>query len=57
MCVLVVSLIYSYDKASKIALHAHATGTTLREAAVALGHVTEEQFDLWVKPENMLGER
>jgi len=46
-----------YDKASKIALHAHATGTTLREAAVALGHVTEEQFDLWVKPENMLGER
>ncbi|XP_038071660.1 fumarate hydratase, mitochondrial-like isoform X2 [Patiria miniata] len=44
-----------YDKAAKIAKHAHANGTTLKEAALALGHVTEEQFDQWVRPELMLG--
>ncbi len=44
-----------YDKAAAIAKKAHAEGTTLKEAALALGHVTAEQFDAWVKPEDMTG--
>ncbi|TDI40156.1 MAG: class II fumarate hydratase [Acidobacteria bacterium] len=44
-----------YDKAAAIAKKAHAEGTTLREAALALGHVTGEQFDQWVRPLNMVG--
>jgi fumarate hydratase class II len=43
-----------YDKAAKVARHAHATGTTLREAAVALGYVTGDDFDRWVRPEDMV---
>ncbi len=43
-----------YDKAAQIAKHAHSNGTTLREAALALGFVTGEQFDQWVKPEDMV---
>jgi fumarate hydratase class II len=46
-----------YDKAARIARHAHATGKTLREAALELGHVTAEQFDAWVRPEAMVGRR
>jgi len=46
-----------YDNAAKIAKHAHKHGLTLRAAALALGLVTGEQFDLWVKPEAMLGPR
>ncbi len=45
-----------YDRAAKIARHAHATGTTLREAALELGFVTAAQFDEWVRPERMVGE-
>jgi len=44
-----------YDKAAQIAKKAHAEGKTLREAALALGHVTAEQFDQWVRPEKMVG--
>jgi fumarate hydratase class II len=44
-----------YDKAAQIAKKAHKEGTTLKEAAVALGHVTAEQFDAWVQPEDMVG--
>jgi fumarate hydratase, class II len=44
-----------YDKAAKVAKKAHADGTTLREAAIALGFVTGEDFDQWVKPELMVG--
>ena len=44
-----------YDKAAKIAKKAHAEGTTLKEAALELGFLTEEQFAEWVKPEDMLG--
>ncbi|XP_077159987.1 fumarate hydratase, mitochondrial [Paroedura picta] len=44
-----------YDKAAKIAKTAHKEGTTLKEAAVKLGFLTAEQFDQWVKPEDMLG--
>ena len=46
-----------YDKAAQIAKKAHREGTTLREAALALGHVTAEQFDAWVRPERMVGRR
>jgi fumarate hydratase, class II len=46
-----------YDKAAKIAKHAHAKGITLRESALALGFLTAEQFDTWVKPEDMVGEK
>jgi fumarate hydratase class II len=42
-----------YDKAAQIAKKAHKEGTTLREAALASGHVTAEQFDAWVRPERM----
>jgi len=44
-----------YDKAAFIAKKAHKEGTSLREAAVASGHLTAEQFDQWVVPENMVG--
>jgi len=39
-----------YDKGAQIAKKAHAEGTTLREAALALGHLTAEEFDRWVDP-------
>ena len=45
-----------YDKAAAIAKKAHKEGTTLKEAALALGHLTAEQFDSWVRPENMIGD-
>jgi fumarate hydratase class II len=43
-----------YDKAAKIAKTAHAEGLTLREAALASGFVTADQFDAWVRPEAMI---
>ncbi len=46
-----------YDKAAKIAKKAWAEGTTLREAALELGFLTEEEFDRWVDPSKMLGPR
>jgi fumarate hydratase class II len=46
-----------YDNAAKIAKKAHAEGTTLKEAALALGLLTSEQFDQWVRPEQMTGPR
>ncbi|HSV28304.1 MAG TPA: class II fumarate hydratase [Candidatus Omnitrophota bacterium] len=45
-----------YDKAAAIAKAAHAQGLSLREAAVAAG-VTEDQFDAWVRPQEMVGPR
>ncbi|MBY0426932.1 MAG: class II fumarate hydratase [Cytophagales bacterium] len=44
-----------YENAAKIAKTAHKEGKTLREAAISLGLVTNEQFDQWVKPEDMTG--
>lgn len=44
-----------YEKAAKIAKTAHKNGTTLREEAINLGFVTPEQFDQWVRPEDMVG--
>ncbi len=46
-----------YDKAAEIAKKAHKEGTTLREAALATGYVTGEQFDQWVRPADMVGPR
>ena len=43
-----------YDRAAAIATKAHAEGLTLREAALASGHVTAEQYDRWVRPEDMV---
>ena len=43
-----------YDNAAKIAKKAHTEGTTLKQAALALGLVSEQQFDEWVKPEEMV---
>ena len=44
-----------YDKAAAIAKKAHHEGTTLREAALALGFVTAEEFDAWIDPSKMTG--
>ncbi|CAM1353290.1 MULTISPECIES: class II fumarate hydratase [Tenacibaculum] len=44
-----------YYKAAEIANTAHQNGTTLKEEAVRLGYVTPEQYDEWVKPEDMTG--
>ncbi len=44
-----------YYKAAEIANTAHANGTTLKEEAVRLGYVTPEEYDEWVKPEDMIG--
>jgi fumarate hydratase class II len=46
-----------YDKAAEVAKKAYAEGTTLKQAAEALGHVTPEEFDRRVRPEDMLGPR
>ena len=46
-----------YDKAAKVAKKAHAEGTSLKEAAVALGFLTAEEFDKFVRPEQMIGPR
>lgn len=43
-----------YYKAAEIAQTAHKNATTLKEAAVALGYITPEDFDAWVKPEDMV---
>lgn len=44
-----------YEKAAKIAKTAHENGTTLKEEALNLGYLTEEEFDKWVRPEEMVG--
>lgn len=44
-----------YENAAAIAKKAHKEGTSLREAAIALNLLTSEQFDEWVKPEEMIG--
>ena len=46
-----------YDKAAKIAKKAHEAGTTLREAALELDYLTNEEFDQWVRPEEMTGSK
>lgn len=46
-----------YDNAAKAAKKAHHEGTTLKEAAMALGLLSSEQFDQWVRPEDMIAPR
>jgi len=55
MLVTALNPVIGYDAAAKIAKHAHAQGTTLREAAVDLGLLTGERFDEVVRPEQMVG--
>jgi fumarate hydratase, class II len=55
MLVTALSPVIGYDRAADIAHRAHETGTTLREAALASGHVTGEQFDKVVVPSTMVG--
>ena len=43
-----------YDKAAEIAKKAYKEGTSLREAALELGYLTDQQFDEWVRPQDML---
>ena len=44
-----------YDNSAKIAKHAHEQGLTLRQSAIDLKILTDEDFDNWVKPQNMIG--
>ena len=44
-----------YDKSAEIAKKAHKEGTTLKQAALALGHLTADEFDKWVDPGKMIG--
>jgi fumarate hydratase class II len=55
MLVTALSPHIGYDKAAEIAKKAHREGTTLRQAAIALGYVSAQDFDRWVRPESMLG--
>lgn len=56
MLVTALSPHIGYDRASEIAKLAHHRGTTLREAALALGYVTGAEFDAWVRAEAMVGQ-
>ncbi|MDQ3991912.1 MAG: class II fumarate hydratase [Actinomycetota bacterium] len=55
MLVTALSPRIGYDRAAEIAKRAHHEGTTLREAALSLGYVTEAEYDAWVRPERMTG--
>ena len=55
MLVTALAPVIGYDRAAEIAKAAHANGTTLRESAIRLGHVTAEEFDALVRPERMTG--
>jgi fumarate hydratase class II len=56
MLVTALAPVIGYDKAAAIAKHAHATGQTLRTAALELGLVDAETYDTHVRPENMIGD-
>ncbi|HXP30988.1 MAG TPA: class II fumarate hydratase [Stellaceae bacterium] len=55
MLVTALSPHIGYDKAAEIAKKAHKDGTTLKAAAIALGYVSAEDFERWVRPETMIG--
>jgi fumarate hydratase class II len=57
MLVTALSPHIGYDRAAEIAKQAHREGSTLREAALALGYVSAEDFDRWVRPEAMIRAR
>jgi fumarate hydratase class II len=54
MLVTALSPHIGYDKAAEIAKRAHHEGSTLKEAALALGYLTEPEYDEWVRPERMV---
>ncbi len=54
MLVTALNFHIGYENAAKIAKFAHKNNLTLKEAALQLKLVTEEQYDKWVKPENMV---
>ncbi len=54
MLVTALNIHIGYDKAAEIAKKAHKDQLTLKVAALTLGYVTEEQFDDWIRPENMI---
>ena len=53
MLVTALTPLIGYDKAAEVAKKAHTEGSTLREAALALGYLTGEEFDQAVRPEEM----
>ncbi len=53
MLVTALAPIIGYDKSAEVAKKAHKEGSTLKEAALALGYLTAEQFDAAVRPEDM----
>jgi fumarate hydratase class II len=55
MLVTALNPLVGYDNAAAIAKNAHKKGITLKESALGLGHVNEEEYAAWVVPENMLG--
>ncbi|HEX9716835.1 MAG TPA: class II fumarate hydratase, partial [Actinomycetota bacterium] len=55
MLVTALSPKIGYDKAAEIAKKAHVEGTTLKEAALSLGYLTEQEYDELVRPEKMVG--
>ena len=55
MLVTALSPTIGYDKAAEIAKKAHREGTTLKDAAMALGFLTEQEYDELVRPEKMVG--
>ena len=55
MLVTALSPHIGYDRAAEIAKKAHREGKTLREAALALGYVSAQDFERWVRPESMIG--
>jgi fumarate hydratase class II len=57
MLVTALSPHIGYDRAAEIAKKAHREGSTLRDAALALGYVSAQDFDRWVRPEAMIGRR
>jgi fumarate hydratase, class II len=57
MLVTALSPHIGYDKSAQIAKKAHHDGSSLREAAIATGYVTGDQFDQWVRAEDMVGRK
>lgn len=46
-----------YEKSAEIAKRAHQNGSTLKEAAIESGYLTEEQYDLWIDPASMVNNK
>jgi len=56
MLVTALNPVIGYDKAADIAKKAYSEGTTLKQAALALNYLSEDEFDAAVRPELMLGD-